>query len=73
MQDPKIPKYRRHHAGGRDRAFVELGGQRDYIGRYNSPESVQHHEQLVAEWLHPRRSPEASGPRPNHAMGYPWG
>ncbi len=51
MQEPKTPKYRRHSAGGRDRAFVELDGQRHYIGRYGSPESIHQYDQLVAEWL----------------------
>ena len=51
MQEPKTPKYRRHCASGRDRAFVELDGQRYYIGRYGSRESRQRYDQLVAEWL----------------------
>jgi hypothetical protein len=29
----------------------QLDGQRHYIGRHNSPESIQQYEQLVAEWL----------------------
>ncbi len=51
MQKPQTPTYRRHRAGGRDRAFVELDGQRYYIGRYGSRESIQRYDQLVAEWL----------------------
>ncbi len=51
MNATKTPKYRRHHSGGRDRAFVELDGQRTDLGRYCSPESIQRYDQLVAEWL----------------------
>ena len=51
MNAPRTPKYRRHCSGGRDRAFVELDGQRTYLGRYGSPESIQRYDQLVAEWL----------------------
>ena len=51
MNATKTPKYRRHRSGGRDRAFVELDGQRTYLGCYRSPESIQRYDQLVAEWL----------------------
>jgi len=51
MQTPKTPKYRRHRSGGRDRAFVELDGQRTYLGTYGSTESHERYDQLIAEWL----------------------
>lgn len=46
---PRTPSYRHHKASGR--AFVEFDGQRFYLGRFNSPESVQKYHSMVAEWL----------------------
>lgn len=43
-----IPKYRRHKSG---QARVELNGVTHYLGRYDSPESRQHYDQLIQEWL----------------------
>ena len=51
MNAPRTPKYRRHRSSGRDRAFVELDGQRTYLGTYGTAESVHRYDQLVAEWL----------------------
>ena len=51
MNATKTPKYRRHRSGGRDRAFVELDGQRTYLGTYGSQESIERYDQMVAEWL----------------------
>lgn len=45
------PKYRRQkRSTGADRAFIELAGQRHYLGRYDSPQSKQHYHRLLAEW-----------------------
>jgi integrase len=43
-------KYRRQKSGLADRAFVELDGQRHYLGRYGTPESRQRYLRLLAEW-----------------------
>jgi len=44
------PKYRRQKQKGKaDRAFVELGGQRHYLGAHGSPASWQAYHRLLAE------------------------
>jgi integrase len=49
------PKYRRQkRPNGDHHAFVELNGQRHYLGHYNSRESRCEYHRLIAEW-------EASG------------
>jgi len=52
--EDKGPPYRRHRDKRRNRAFVELGGRRIYLGPWNSPESHVRFAREVAEW-------EASG------------
>ena len=48
----RTPKYRRQREQrGEDRAFVELNGKRIHLGTWNSPESRQHYDRLIAEWL----------------------
>ena len=44
----RLPKYRRHSKGY---AFVELSGQRHYLGRYGSKASKVEYDRLMAEWL----------------------
>ena len=52
--DKTIPAYCLHKrpAGqrGRDRAYVKLSGERVYLGVYDSRESRQRYEQVIAEW-----------------------
>ena len=48
-----VPRYRRHKPSGD--ALVCLNGQRIHLGKYNSPESRQLYDQLVADWLASRR------------------
>ena len=46
------PKYRRQrNRSHADRAFVELGGHRFYLGDYGTTESRAEYRRLVAEWL----------------------
>ena len=46
------PKYRKQKRPGRaDQAFVELSGQRHYLGEYGNRESKQEYRRLVGEWL----------------------
>jgi len=47
----KLPKYRQQKRKGRNLAFVELNGHRHYLGPYESPESKQAYQRLLAEWL----------------------
>ena len=47
----ETPSYRRQKSKQFDRAFVELGGQRFYLGTYGTPASRQKFHRLVAEWL----------------------
>ncbi len=49
---PRIPKLRRQkNRGGPDRAFVELRGERFYLGTWDSPESREAYRRTIAEWL----------------------
>ena len=50
MTSVSIPKYRNLKTRKRDRAFVELNGQRFYLGKYNSSESKEKYHRLLAEW-----------------------
>ena len=44
------PKYRRQRSSSGVRAFVELNGDRIYLGPFGSPESKQLYHQLLNEW-----------------------
>lgn len=44
------PAYRKQAGKNGDRAFVELGGVRRYLGQYGSPESRETYGRLIAEW-----------------------
>lgn len=50
MARKPVPKYRRQKGKTGDRAFVELGGVRRYLGVYDSPESREEYGRLIAEW-----------------------
>jgi integrase len=43
------PKYRRHKPS--DQAVVTLGGHDYYLGKWQTPESKQEYDRLIAEWL----------------------
>lgn len=51
ISKPLTPTYRRHRSQGLDRAFVVLSGKRIYLGPYDTPESRQRYDRVVAEWL----------------------
>jgi len=58
----KIPKYRRQKRNNStDIAFVELNGQRHYLGQYGTPQSKQKYHSLMAQWQ------EAGGQLPVNA------
>jgi integrase len=44
-----IPSYRHYKRTGQ--ALVTIAGQDHYLGRYNSPESKNEYDRLLAEWL----------------------
>ena len=47
----RIPKYRRQkRKNSPDLAFVELDGQRHYLGEYGTPQSKQKYHRMLAEW-----------------------
>lgn len=54
----RIPSYRFHKA--RDLAVVTLNGKDHYLGKYNSPESREAYDRLIAEWLVGRHRPAAT-------------
>jgi hypothetical protein len=45
----RIPKYR--HYRPKNLAVVRLNGRDHYLGRYDSPESHENYDRLIAEWL----------------------
>lgn len=46
----RTPSYRRQKSKPHDRAFVELNGQRRYLGRHGTRESKEAFHRLVFEW-----------------------
>ncbi len=46
----RIPKYRHHKPS--NRAIIELKGRQFPLGKYNSPESKEKYERVLAEYLH---------------------
>jgi hypothetical protein len=54
MPRKSLPSYRLHKASGQ--AVVTLAGHDHYLGQYDSPESRQKYDQLIAEWLAGGRS-----------------
>jgi integrase len=46
-----LPSYRKQKARPYDRAFVELDGQRVYLGRYDLPTTREKYRRLLSEWL----------------------
>ena len=47
----RSPKYRRQRRrGSPDRAFVEIDGNRRYLGDFDSPESREAYRRLIVEW-----------------------
>ena len=50
MKKSGVPKYRRQKREGGDRAFVLLNGQRIYLGDYDSPESKQNYQRVLAQF-----------------------
>ena len=45
----RIPGYR--HYKPKDLAVVRIDGKDSYLGKYNSPESREKYDRLIAEWL----------------------
>ena len=43
------PKYR--HYSPKNLGVVRIDGKEHYLGRYDSPESREKHQRLMAEWL----------------------
>ncbi len=47
----KVPKYRKQKRNGKpDLAFVEIGGQKIYLGEFETPESVRAYHSIMAEY-----------------------
>jgi hypothetical protein len=63
----KVPAYRHHKSDGR--ALVTIGGRDIYLGRWNSPESRDEYDRVIAEWLASGRG--RSRTEAAHATGEP--
>jgi hypothetical protein len=55
-----VPKYRKHSS--RNQAFIELDGQRIYLGRWQSPESIALYRHYLAQHLLSDAVPPAEPP-----------
>ena len=47
-KQPRTTSYRLHRATGQ--AYVELNGQRIYLGRYDKAATKHKYHQIIAEW-----------------------
>jgi integrase len=56
---PRIPSYRLHKPSGQARTIID--GRHFYLGKYQSPESIEKYDRLVAEWLASHRTREPLG------------
>jgi integrase len=56
-QREEIPKYKVHKNGGRQYGAVTINGRTHYLGRFNTPESLQLYHRLIAEYLASGKSP----------------
>ena len=56
---PHLPKYR--HYKPKDLGVVRIDGRDYYLGRYNSPESREKYNRVIAEWLTTRVTPVPEG------------
>jgi integrase len=62
----RVPSYRFHKAS--NQAVVVIDGKSHYLGEWNSPESRETYDRLIADWLRSGRraqEPDASRPRPD--------
>ncbi len=50
MKRKSIPSYRKQKTKSGDRAFVELGGSRVYLGAYDSSASREAYARAISEW-----------------------
>ncbi|NOT01038.1 MAG: site-specific integrase [Phycisphaerales bacterium] len=59
-----VPSYRRQRMprGNPDRAFVELGGRRAYLGDYGCESSREAYRRAVGEWMAGNTKPADEGP-----------
>ena len=65
----RIPKYRLHKGSGQ--ALVQINGDRIYLGKYDSEESKEEYQRLIAEWLsngRQRVSPPTADPQAKAAL-----
>ena len=69
----RIPAYRLHKP--KQLAVVRLNGRDVYLGRYDSPESRERYDRLIAEWLAagrptlpPPAAPTVAGPTVNAVL-----
>jgi integrase len=62
LKSGSVPSYRRHNS--RDCAVVTLDGKDHYLGQFNSRESRDRYDRLIAEWLVRGRSRTVPPPPP---------
>ena len=53
-----LPKYR--HYKPKDLGVVRIDGRDIYLGRYNSPESREQYNRVIAEWLTTGSTPKSA-------------
>ncbi len=57
----QLPKYR--HYKPKNLAVVRIGGRDVYLGKYDSAESRETYNRVIAEWLTTGATPEPAGPK----------
>ena len=49
LEECVVPAYRLHKSSGQARVIIN--GEHIYLGKFNSPESQQNYDRLIAEWM----------------------
>jgi integrase len=62
----RTPRYCLHKATGQ--AVVRINGRDCYLGKYDTPESRQEYDRVIAEWLSNGRHLRGSSPAAAHAL-----
>lgn len=66
-RSPHIPSYRLHKSTGQARVIID--GNHVYLGKYNTQESRERYDRLIAEWLSRGRTQQAPITNGNGAGG----
>ena len=63
----QLPKYR--HYKPKNLAVVRIDGRDLYLGKFDSPESHERYNRVIADWLRTGVAPQATGSEPAQDPG----